>query len=212
MRETSVWSLGWEDPLEKAMATHSSILAWENPMDRGAWRTVHGVTKSQTRLSDNTTWLGKWRIYYCDSVLHLRSKKQEVLPGLVGTENRKRHVWEPRQLILDVLCPLEPKNYELLLPCLFRPHFFFFFLQTSFPCLSASLLLPWVYTSSVPIVCARGSGTNDRDPQKVCGLLTEEGEAGQHDHFSRLLKIWWMTEHLSPIFSHFLKQSKLSKH
>ena len=52
-------------------------------------------------------------------------KKQEVLPGLVGTENRKRHVWEPRQLILDVLCPLEPKNYELPLPCLFHPHFFF---------------------------------------------------------------------------------------
>ena len=30
-------SLGREDPLEKEMATHSSILAWKNPMDRGAW-------------------------------------------------------------------------------------------------------------------------------------------------------------------------------
>ena len=28
MRETHVWSLGWEDPLEEGMATHSSILAW----------------------------------------------------------------------------------------------------------------------------------------------------------------------------------------
>ena len=37
------------------MATHSSILAWKNPMDRGAWwATVHGVTKSRTRLSDFT--------------------------------------------------------------------------------------------------------------------------------------------------------------
>ena len=37
------------------MATHSSILAWKNPMDRGAWRAiVHGVAKSQTRLSANT--------------------------------------------------------------------------------------------------------------------------------------------------------------
>ena len=37
--------LGWEDPLEE-MATHSSILAWENSMDRGAWQaTVHGVEK-----------------------------------------------------------------------------------------------------------------------------------------------------------------------
>ena len=33
--------------------TLSSILAWKIPMDRGAWRAaVHGVTKSQTRLSD----------------------------------------------------------------------------------------------------------------------------------------------------------------
>ena len=36
MWKTQVRSLGWEDPLEKAMETHSSILA-ENPMDRGAW-------------------------------------------------------------------------------------------------------------------------------------------------------------------------------
>ena len=50
--ETWVPSLGQEDPLE-GMTTHSSILAWRIPMDRGAWRTiVPGVTKSQTRLSD----------------------------------------------------------------------------------------------------------------------------------------------------------------
>ena len=100
MQGTRVQSLGWEDPLEKEMARHSSILAWEipwteepgglqsmrsqeldtterlhshfslscigegngsplqdscleNPMDGGAWgATVHGVTKSRTRLSD----------------------------------------------------------------------------------------------------------------------------------------------------------------
>ena len=53
MQETWVLSLGQGDPLEKAMATHSSILAWRIPMDRGAWwATVHGVTKSRTRLSD----------------------------------------------------------------------------------------------------------------------------------------------------------------
>ena len=46
-------SLGWEDPLEKEIATHSSILAWKNPMDRGAWQaTVCGAAKSWTRLSD----------------------------------------------------------------------------------------------------------------------------------------------------------------
>ena len=42
--ETQVQFLGLEDPLEKEIATYSSILAW-NPMDRGAWRaTVYGVT------------------------------------------------------------------------------------------------------------------------------------------------------------------------
>jgi len=46
MQETWVRSLGREDPLEKEMATHSSVLAWENPTDRGAWRaTVHGVIR-----------------------------------------------------------------------------------------------------------------------------------------------------------------------
>ena len=53
MQEIRVEFLGQEDTLEKGMATHSSILAWKNPMDRGAWQvTVYGVTKSQTWLSD----------------------------------------------------------------------------------------------------------------------------------------------------------------
>ena len=50
-QEIQVQSLGWEDPLEEDMETHSSILAWRICMDRGAWwATVHGVTKSQTQL------------------------------------------------------------------------------------------------------------------------------------------------------------------
>ena len=41
--------LGWEDPLEEGMATHSSILTWRIPMDRAIWwATVHIVAKSQT--------------------------------------------------------------------------------------------------------------------------------------------------------------------
>ena len=50
LQEMWVQSLSGEDPLEEGMATHSSILAWENPMDRGARQaTVHRVTKSWTR-------------------------------------------------------------------------------------------------------------------------------------------------------------------
>ena len=49
MWKICIRSLGQEGPLEKGMATHSL----ENSMDRGAWwATVHGVTKSWTRLSD----------------------------------------------------------------------------------------------------------------------------------------------------------------
>ena len=46
MQETWVWSLGWGDPLEKDMATHSSILAWRIHMDRRAWQAAaHGVQR-----------------------------------------------------------------------------------------------------------------------------------------------------------------------
>ena len=48
-QETWVRSLGREDPLEKEMATHSSILAWEiSWAEKPGWATVHGVAKSHT--------------------------------------------------------------------------------------------------------------------------------------------------------------------
>ena len=51
-QETRVQPLGWDDPLEEGMATHSSILAWRIPMGRGAWQViVHGVEKSGARLN-----------------------------------------------------------------------------------------------------------------------------------------------------------------
>ena len=51
MPEIWVSSLDWENPLEEGMATHSSILAWRIPEDRGACRAAaHGVAKSETRL------------------------------------------------------------------------------------------------------------------------------------------------------------------
>ena len=52
MQETWYWSLSWEDPLEKGMATYSTILAWRSPTDWGACQaTVHKVAKSRTWLS-----------------------------------------------------------------------------------------------------------------------------------------------------------------
>jgi len=52
MQETQVPSLGWEDPWEKGMATHSSILAWEIPWTE---KPGAGLAKSQVRLSNSTT-------------------------------------------------------------------------------------------------------------------------------------------------------------
>ena len=53
MQETWVQTLDWDDPLEKGMVTHSSILSWRIPMYRGSWwATVHGAAKTQTQVSD----------------------------------------------------------------------------------------------------------------------------------------------------------------
>ena len=65
MQETPVQFPGQKNPLEEGMATHSSILAWRIPRDRGAWRTTfhgHGVPKE----SDTTKQL---------STVHLRRRK-----------------------------------------------------------------------------------------------------------------------------------------
>ena len=64
MQKTQVQSLGQEDPLEKEMAIHSSTLAWKI-----SWMeaTVHGVTKSWTRLSD-FTWT--WRMLNVQTFYH----------------------------------------------------------------------------------------------------------------------------------------------
>ena len=53
MQETWVRFLGWEDPLEKEMATHSSILVWEIPWtEEPGGLQFTGVTKRRTRLSN----------------------------------------------------------------------------------------------------------------------------------------------------------------
>ena len=59
MQETRVQSLGQEDPLEKEMATHSNILAWEIPWteETGGLQSVHGVIEE----SDATLRLNNYR-------------------------------------------------------------------------------------------------------------------------------------------------------
>ena len=52
MQETWVQSLGWEDPLEKGMATHSSILAWRIPWTEETGGLQFMGSQRQTHLSD----------------------------------------------------------------------------------------------------------------------------------------------------------------
>ena len=67
MQETWVWSLDWEDPLEKEMAPHSSILAWKSPWEDEPGRLQStGLQKSQAQLSTHTythTWPAKPKIF-----------------------------------------------------------------------------------------------------------------------------------------------------
>ena len=103
MQVTQVRSLGSEGPLEEGTATHSSILAWRIPMDRGIWKaTVHGVAKTQTWLKQlsmhayiavlsepknvGLSWLISWRI-----LATLASKQTDKLACV-----KKNGNWEGR--------------------------------------------------------------------------------------------------------------------
>ena len=52
-QEPQAWSLGWEDPLEEEMETHSSIIAWKIPWTRS----LVGYTPRGHKESDTTEWL-----------------------------------------------------------------------------------------------------------------------------------------------------------
>ena len=48
-------TLVWEDPLDQEMATHSRILAWKNPINKGGWQAMaHGVAESDTAEHTHT--------------------------------------------------------------------------------------------------------------------------------------------------------------
>ena len=74
---------GLEDPQEEGMPAHSSILAWRIPVGRGAWRAaVHGVAKSQTRLSNYAQHIAQGHSEevprYISSVYH-GFRKEEII-------------------------------------------------------------------------------------------------------------------------------------
>ena len=80
MWETWVLSLGWEDPLEKGKATHSSSLAWRIP-----WTVAHRVAKSRTRLSHFHFWrrlLRELRRLLKEVVMRIKKAKSNWNPSI----------------------------------------------------------------------------------------------------------------------------------
>ena len=79
MEDTLIWSLGWEDPLEEGMATHSSILAWRTPWteEPGGLQSLASDTAEHTRRARAGGWpMGKswiwshgiwWNWWGCES-------------------------------------------------------------------------------------------------------------------------------------------------
>ena len=108
MQETWVWSLGWEDPLKKEMATHSSVLAWRIPWTeepsyrlagyRGGLATVHGVAKVQRVRHD-------WATNMCTcacarACTHTHTHAHRGMSWGGGREHR--HILLLNQLLLSI--------------------------------------------------------------------------------------------------------------
>ena len=74
-----IWSLDWEDPLEEGMATHSSILTWRIPMDRGAWWAMI------QRIAKSWKWL-KWLSTHMLLSRYFREKLKQGIWGNLSTE------------------------------------------------------------------------------------------------------------------------------
>ena len=104
MWETWVQSLCWEDSLEESMATHSSILAWRIPMDKRAWRaTVHGITKTQTRLTNSAQHCVILGGLSCNGLKHGFGSPPETE---VGLQQWECGILTPRRAAVTRLWPL----------------------------------------------------------------------------------------------------------
>ena len=100
MRETWVQSVGWEDPLEKELATHSSTLAWRIPLMGGArWATVHRASESLTGLSDFT-------FLVAQSVKNLPAMRETWVQSL-GCEDPLEEGMATHSSLLDWRIPMD---------------------------------------------------------------------------------------------------------
>ena len=156
-----VWSLGWEDPLEEGMATHSSILAWRIPMARGAWRaTVHRVAKSWTQLKRPSMhmivwWEAPWGlncVWFCSpSYEHCWAwlALNELLGSIVLVEWR---------VVLFVVCIQTAASFQVAYKNKGTVHFYICFeghhyLVVSFPIYSCFELILYPVLCNLDVSC-----------------------------------------------------------
>ena len=105
--EMWVWPLGWEDPLEKEMATHSSVLAWRTPWTEHPGGLKSMGSKSQTRLSDSHFHFSQCLIlsvYDCVCVCVLAAQScptlcHSLLPAIFPTQELNPHLPHCRQIL-----------------------------------------------------------------------------------------------------------------
>ena len=86
LQETRVWSLGWEDPLEKAMATHSSTLAWKIP-----WTEERGRLQSMGSLRLRHDWASSLSLSLCHTSTWYVSKESN---SREETFEKRKCEWE----------------------------------------------------------------------------------------------------------------------
>ena len=123
MWETWVRSLGWEDLLEEGMATHSSILAWRIPMDRGTWsmgsqRVRHDwVTKHRTQHTVSYPLI----YFYCLVLLPGKSHGRRSLVGCSPWGRYESGMTERLQFPFSLSCIGERNGNPLQCSCLENP-------------------------------------------------------------------------------------------
>ena len=91
MQETRVWFLGWEDPLEKEMATHSSTLAWKIP-----WTEEPGRLQSMGSRKVGHDWATSLSLSL-DLVLHLLRGPGRIIPFTALNPSLWLHAWRKPQ-------------------------------------------------------------------------------------------------------------------
>ena len=112
IQETWVWSLGLEDPLEKEMATHSSILAWRIPWTEQPGRLQSMRSQSWTQLSDLILSFALYSVCassLLESILFGGYGKGQIVARIIRSDQISRSV------VSDSLWPRESQHTRL--PC-----------------------------------------------------------------------------------------------